>query len=156
MSVQTDSFEIDRSDPRVATTAVEQAPPLQPKVFNDLENFLKSWLSPPGLNDSNQSNGLALGNLSDKNNNKITNGKTKNNNIQFKENQHDSHLKKKTIKFLLDTYTNITLKENFSKIDKNNLAFKNLNQMLNSPEFNREVSAFTLLFCFPSFHSPFF
>ena len=133
VAIQTETTEIDR----IESKPVEQ--PKQSKVFNDLENYLKSWLSPPSSDEAL----IRVTSLTSKNidiHNKI-NEKT----AQLKQNQHDSYLKKKTIKFLLDTYTNITLKEDFSKIDKKNLAFINLNQMLNSPEFNSEVSVYITL-----------
>lgn len=128
-AIQTETPEIDRIESKL----VEQ--PKQSKVFNDLENFLKSWLSPPSSDDA-----VRLTSLTSKNSNK--HNKINENNTQLHQSYRDSYLKKKTIKFLLDTYTNITLKENFSKIDTNNLAFINLNQMLNSPEFNTEVSSY--------------
>jgi len=87
----------------------------QSKVFNDLENYLKYLLEPPKIEDDEEIKEITI---------------TNNNN------NYDLYLKKNIIKFLLDSYTNITLKQDFTKISKN--YFMNLTQILNSNEFNQE------------------
>jgi hypothetical protein len=91
----------------------------QSKVFNDLENYLKYLLEPPKIDDNNDEiKEITIMNKS------ITN------------NNYDLYLKKNIIKFLLDSYTNITLKQDFTKISTN--YFVNLTKILNSNEFNQE------------------
>ena len=84
------------------------------KVFYNLENFLKYWLDPSSGNDN-----VSL---------------VEQNTLKTK--QYDLNLNKRIINFILDSFTDLTTKQNFTKIDSNCLAFINLSQMLQSPEFS--------------------
>lgn len=132
-SNQETSLPIDNSN----SLSICDSTSIKSKVFFDLENFLKNWLSPPKCEQSSSEN----------ENSPITHTPTSE---LPKSPEFDVLENFKVVKFILDSYTNLTVKENFTKIDANNLAYVNLNQMLNSPEFNLEtteqVIKFYLLF----------